>query len=277
MVPQSHTALEILSWYVESGVDVALGDEPVDHFASVSVADEPAPLVAREPAQEQRIQAQQAPAQPNATPRQPTEDSVAKAQSLASKCETLADLRAAVEAFDGCSLKNTARTTVFSDGNPEAKIMIVGEAPGRDEDTQGLPFVGNSGQLLDKMLKAIGLDRTEVYITNILPWRPPGNRAPTPAEAAICKPFIDRHIELIAPELIVLVGGASAKTMLDTSSGIMSLRGKLTNLEIGGKSITAIPMLHPAYLLRQPGHKRLAWTDMLTLQAQIAKEIHDRI
>ena len=196
---------------------------------------------------------------------------VERARELATGAADLAALKAVVESFDGCNLKFTARSTVFADGNPQARIMLIGEAPGRDEDEQGLPFVGRSGQLLDKMLAAIGLDRTKVYITNVLPWRPPGNRTPTSAETDICLPFVERHIELVAPDLLVFVGGSSAKTMLRTTTGIMSLRGKWQQVSIGGREIPAMPCLHPAYLLRTPNHKALAWRDLLAIQAKLTE------
>ncbi len=203
----------------------------------------------------------------------PTDEVARSAAELAAACSTLEELRDAIAGFDGCNLKATARSTVFADGNPQARLMIVGEAPGRDEDEQGLPFVGKSGQLLDRMLAAIGLDRTGVYIANVIPWRPPGNRTPTPAEVSICKPFIDRQIELAAPDLLMLVGGSAAKAMLNTSKGIMSLRGGWTACAIGNRSIPVMPTLHPAYLLRQPAHKRLAWSDLLAIKARLAEPI----
>lgn len=180
----------------------------------------------------------------------------------------LADLRAVLDRFNGCSLKKTAQKTVFSDGNPKARVMLVGEAPGADEDRIGKPFVGVSGQLLDRMLSMIGLDRTSVYITNILPWRPPGNRTPTPAEMALFFPFVIRHIQLIAPDFLVFVGGTAAKTLLQTTEGVMSLRGKFHsfNLGDGGHCVRALATLHPAYLLRSPGQKRAAWADLLLLK-----------
>ena len=165
---------------------------------------------------------------------------------------TLADLRAALLAFDGCNLRLTATQLVFADGNPESRVMLVGEAPGRDEDIQGLPFVGRSGQLLDRMLAAIGLTRNEVYIANVVPWRPPGNRTPTPQETAICRPFIERQIELCNPDFLILLGGAAANELLDTAEGILKLRGRWRDYNTGTRTIRAMATLHPAYLLRQP-------------------------
>jgi uracil-DNA glycosylase len=175
-----------------------------------------------------------------------------------------------IEAYDGCGLKKTATQVVFSDGVPGSRVMLVGEAPGRDEDIQGKPFVGKSGQLLDLMLKAIGLDRTSVYIANTIYWRPPGNRPPTAEESAQCLPFIRRQIELAKPDIIVFVGGVSAKTMLNTKDGIMQLRGTWTELSLPALgTLPALPTLHPAYLLRNPAHKRLAWADWLSLKARL--------
>ncbi|MEL6751137.1 MAG: uracil-DNA glycosylase [Pseudomonadota bacterium] len=255
---------ELLDWYVFAGVDVALQDEPANHFAAQAVVEQPV-------APPRKAEVRSARAAKTADAVVPNDEVIARAKDVAETAQTLADLREAMTSFEGCNLKATARSTVFSDGNPDAKIMVIGEAPGRDEDEQGLPFVGKSGQLLDKMFGAIGLDRTSIYITNILPWRPPGNRTPTPVEAAICKPFVDRHIALVAPDILVLVGGSSAKTMMQTQSGIMSVRGKLTEITLGDRSFPALPMLHPAYLLRQPAHKRHAWADLLTLQAWLAE------
>lgn len=189
-------------------------------------------------------------------------------KSLAAQAKTLDELRTIVKNYDGCPLKKTATNTVFSDGNPQAKIMVIGEAPGADEDRQGLPFVGLSGKLLDRMFAAIGLDRTTIYITNIIPWRPPGNRQPTTSETNLCLPFVERHIELISPEFLILVGGTSAKTILQSTEGIMKLRGKWLSYQTSGmtKPIRTLATFHPAYLLRAPGQKRLAWLDLLMLK-----------
>jgi len=174
--------------------------------------------------------------------------------------------------FDMCDLKHSAMNTVFSDGNPESKIMLVGEAPGADEDKQGLPFVGQSGQLLDKALKTIKLDRTNVYISNIIPWRPPGNRPPTNYEISICLPFIKKHIEIIQPEILVLVGGVSAKALLDTNEGILKLRGEWQEYRTeSGKAIKTIATYHPAYLMRSPSQKALVWQDMLRIEDGLKK------
>ena len=288
-------ALEIMQWLAEMGDDVPLADEPVDRFAeSEKIRQEM--LAKRKSANSANLQDSQAAFSRNAAPGStlqervdalklksrkpshpesnseavlPDETVVQSAREIAAGAKTLEELRQAIEAFEGCNLRRTAKHTVFADGNPQAKIMLVGEAPGRDEDLQGLPFVGRSGQLLDRMLAAIGLDRTSVYISNVIPWRPPGNRTPTPAEVEICRPFIERHMELVAPQIIVMVGGSSAKMMLQTTDGILKLRGKWQQIGIGDKQVDAIATLHPAYLLRQPAQKRLAWHDLLKIKAKL--------
>lgn len=184
---------------------------------------------------------------------------------------TLEDLKSALQAFDGCALKKTASNLVFADGNPAADIMLIGEAPGRDEDRMGLPFVGGAGQLLDKMLKSIGMDRQNVYITNILPWRPPGNRTPSPEETQLLWPFLRRHIQLKAPKIIFALGGSSAKLLLNTQTGILKLRGQMQEIDFsdagdGSLLIPVLPSLHPAYLLRAPNMKKQAFLDLLQLQ-----------
>lgn len=303
MNPTSPEWAEVLAWYAEAGIDVALDDKPINRFeqskkAADAVKSAATKAAARTPAAGVRSPSSAGPS-PSSQPSPPSPHSphsppspqsppqrhpaaqmeraipdagvVERARKLAADSDDLAALKAAVESFDGCNLKFTARSTVFADGNPQARIMLIGEAPGRDEDEQGLPFVGRSGQLLDKMLAAIGLDRTSVYITNVLPWRPPGNRTPTSAETDICLPFVERHIELAAPDLLVFVGGSSAKTMLRTTTGIMSLRGKWQQVTIGERDIPAMPCLHPAYLLRTPNHKALAWRDLLAIKAKLAE------
>jgi uracil-DNA glycosylase len=190
----------------------------------------------------------------------------------AATAATLEDLRTRLDAFTGCALKNTATQLVFSDGNPEADIMFVGEAPGADEDRIGKPFVGRAGQLLDKMLAAIGLDRSKVYIANVVPWRPPGNRTPTPVETAACLPFTRRQIELVDPKILVCLGAPSAQTLLAIKDGIMRARGKWMSYEVSpGRAIPALAMLHPAYLLRTPAQKKLAWQDLRLIAKELAK------
>ena len=171
--------------------------------------------------------------------------------------------------FDGCALKATAKNLVVYRGAKTARVMLIGEAPGRDEDLEGKPFVGRAGQLLDKMLASIGLTEADVHITNIVYWRPPGNRPPTPQEALACRPFLERQIELVVPEFLLLLGGAAAKEVLGVTDGIMRLRGKWRDLTIGGRTIPALATLHPAYLLRTPAAKQNAWSDLLALKSRL--------
>jgi DNA polymerase len=213
------------------------------------------------------------PPPPKAKPKaklQPAEDAVNTARAMAAAASTIAELRAAVDKFDGCALKATARNTVFSDGIDGSPVLILGEAPGKDEDEQAKPFVGRSGQLLDKMLAAIGLDRkVNILISNTIYWRPPGNRDPTQGETVACLPFVERLIELSQPKLLILTGKAAAHTVLKREDGVMKLRGRrlLYNREGLTAPINAMVMLHPAYLLRQPQQKRLAWSDLLLAEA----------
>jgi uracil-DNA glycosylase family 4 len=191
--------------------------------------------------------------------------------TLANAATTLDELRAALENFGGCALKQTATNLVFIDGNPKARLLIIGEAPGAEEDRQGLPFIGPAGKLLDQMLAAIGLDRTSVLITNTLYWRPPGNRNPSPAEIAACLPFVERSIEIVDPAVLVLAGGTAAKTLLATKEGIMKLRGRWFNFKTARMSqpIPTMAIFHPAFLLRSPGQKRAAWADLLEIRRQL--------
>ena len=193
-----------------------------------------------------------------------------EAREAAASARTLAELRDCLLRFEGCGLKATATQLVFGSGEAGAEVMFVGEAPGADEDRQGFPFVGRAGQLLDKMLASIGLDRGKVYIANVVPWRPPGNRTPTPLETAACLPFTRRQIELVAPKILVCLGAPSAQTLLGSREGITRLRGRWFDYAAGEAAIRAIAMLHPAYLLRQPAHKRLAWLDLRLLAKEIA-------
>lgn len=273
----THRAL--LDWYVEAGADEAIGDEPVDRFAAhaASVAQ-----IENAPARTAGVSGQLSEniaspvsvspqARPEPAPLQSRDSAVQTAQETAAAAGTLEELRSAFEAFDGCPLKETATNFVFADGTPGARLMFIGEAPGAEEDRQGLPFVGPAGQLLDRMLAAIGLDRTQAYITNILPWRPPGNRNPTDAEIAACLPFLERHISLADPEVLIFVGGTAAKTLLRRSEGIMRLRGKWMTYEpVSGTPVTARALLHPAYLLRQPAQKRETWRDLLEIKQRLA-------
>lgn len=267
---------ELLLFYADSGADEALAEEAADRFAESAQA-------TKAPAREQAQPEAQPTAQPASHPApprperpsprpaaMPDEAQVQNARELARQAASLADLRACMEAFEGCNLRYTAKQLVFADGNPKAEIMFVGEAPGRDEDIEGLPFVGRSGRLLDRMLAAIGLDRQSAYITNVIPWRPPGNRTPTPFETEICRPFIERHIELIGPRVLVPLGGPSAKLLLGATTGILKLRGKWsTHQTPDGRRIDAMPSLHPAYLLRNPAHKKLAWRDFLEIKGKL--------
>jgi DNA polymerase len=266
---------DLLAFYAEAGVDAPLLDEPIDRFTPVAP---PAPAAATRqgdrPAKKTASAASEQPrkpvARPPATAAVPDEAQAALARSLASQAASLEELREMMAAFEGCNLKFTAKNLVFSDGNPEAPLMLVGEAPGRDEDIEGRPFVGRSGQLLDRMLAAIGFDRRSAYIANVIPWRPPGNRTPTPHETEICRPFIERQIELVNPKVLVNLGGPSAKTLLNTTEGILRLRGNWrVHTTASGVTIPAMPTLHPAYLLRTPAHKRLAWRDLLEVKAKL--------
>jgi uracil-DNA glycosylase len=274
-------ARALLKWLVEAGADEALTDAPVDRFAvaaevkpiaaaSVSVPAPlrnqpmPAPQVARAPAGDLPRVTIPSPAL------MPASTATRSAREVAASCSTLDELRAAVEAFEGCQLKVTAKHTVFADGHHDAPVMLIGEAPGRDEDLQGLPFVGRSGQLLDRMLNAIGLDRaTSAYITNVIFWRPPGNRPPTPEEAAICAPFLIRHIELKQPKVLVLLGGTPVKHVLNIEEGITRTRGRWGRYPLNGEEIPALPTFHPAYLLRQPAAKKQAWQDLVNLKLKL--------
>ena len=268
-------ARAMLKWLVDAGADEALADAPIDRFA---VAAESIPAPPRvEPVPERSVT--RAPARPveplparapAAFATAPASASAKSAREVAAACTTLDQLKAAVESFEGCALKVTAKHTVFADGHADAKVMLIGEAPGRDEDLQGLPFVGRSGQLLDRMLNAIGLDRSSsAYITNVIFWRPPGNRPPTPEEAAICAPFLLRHIELKQPKVLVLLGGTPVKHVLNIDEGITKIRGRWGRYVLNGIEIPALPTFHPAYLLRQPGAKRQAWQDLVNLKLKL--------
>ena len=255
-------------WFAISGVHDYAGETPVNFYQlqpkpkNVEAPRVETPRVETPSAETPRAETQRAEA-----PAEDQTEAVAEAEKLAAQASDLATLREAMMSFDLCPLKKTARNLVFADGTPQAQIMLIGEAPGQEEDRQGLPFVGRSGQLLDKMLAAIGLSRAEnIYITNILPWRPPGNRNPFDWERAVCRPFLDRHIELIAPKILIFLGGVAAKELLNTTRGIMSLRGRWHKMKIKDREIDALPTLHPAYLLRQPAQKSLAWSDMLLVK-----------
>jgi DNA polymerase len=283
-----------LRWQVEAGADEAILESPIDHFAATppKPAAEPVTDTATEapiapPAEAAPGQADTpAPPASPAPPRLEPADAVNEtARDLAGGCEDLPALKSALAVFDGCALKSTATNLVFGTGAATADIMLVGEAPGRDEDRDGTPFVGASGQLLDGMLEFLNLGRDKnVYITNILPWRPPGNRQPTAAEIAACLPFLERHIALIAPRLLVFLGGTSAKTLLNRTEGITRLRGQWYDyaspaMETAGMvPIPAMATLHPAYLLRQPAQKRAAWLDLIAVREKLdaLTAVHER-
>lgn len=271
-------AASALRWYVEQGLDETIGEEPIDRFAlkppAPAAASPTTATIVPGPTPMRAPPSPAVPAQP-AAPRAPvpleSPQLVEDARESARGCTTIAELEQAVRAFEGCALKRTAKNTVFADGVAGAPVMIVGEAPGADEDRLGKPFVGVSGQLMDRMFAAIGMSRaSDLYITNILFWRPPGNRTPTLAEQAICLAFTRRHIELARPKLVVLAGGTSAKAVLDTTEGIMRLRGKWTSLTLDdGTTVPVLPTFHPAYLLRTPASKRQSWLDLLAIDKRL--------
>ncbi|WP_238298415.1 uracil-DNA glycosylase, partial [Methylobacterium soli] len=197
------------------------------------------------------------------------DEAAGDARARAKETRSLEELVALLAGFDGCPLKFTAKNLVFADGNPASRLMFVGEAPGADEDRIGKPFMGRSGQLLDRMMRAIGLDRSSAYIANIVPWRPPGNRNPTPQEVSICKPFVERQIELADPDLIVCLGSPATQALTGTKDGILKARGRFYPYRVGSREIRVLATLHPAYLLRQPVQKRLAWRDFRMLRAAL--------
>jgi DNA polymerase len=274
-------ALTALRWLVEAGADEAINEEPIDRFASKS------PIAPRVPASPTALGEQGKPvsiartATAASRPRPPAEgpptlerpnetDLIGHALDVAAGCSTLADLKAALESFEGSQLKKKATNLVFADGNPQSRVMFVGEAPGAEEDRVGLPFVGAAGKLLDLMLAAIGRDRSSAYIINVLPWRPPENRTPEATEVAQCIPFLRKHIELAQPEVMILLGAVAVRHVLGLAEGIMKYRGRWMEYRVGEKMIPVMPTLHPAYLLRQPAHKRLAWRDLQAVESKIA-------
>jgi DNA polymerase len=294
----------LLSWHRDMGADDALGETPVDWLArgdaapghgfrlrgaagAPATSGSAAGLAAgRMPATPQRLPERAPPgrvARPGPAPASPPpvptrqfptaapDDALMTARAAARQAKTLEALRATLARFDGCGLKATAKNLCFYRGAEHARLMLIGEAPGRDEDLQGKPFVGRAGQLLDKMLAAIGLGEADVHITNIVYWRPPGNRTPTPQEAQVCRPFLERQVELVAPDIVLLLGGAAAKELLGVTDGIMRLRGKWREVTLGQRKVRALATLHPAYLLRTPAAKRLAWRDLLAVKAALAK------
>ena len=253
-------AKQILEWYILAGVEETCAEVP---FAQIPKSVHPSV-----------VQSSSAPpviARPATT---------GLAQNVGGACQTandlclginsLDELKAAVENFEGCALKMTASNTVFGDGNPHSKIMLIGEAPGADEDRAGVPFVGRSGQLLDRMMSAISLDRNLYYICNILPWRPPGNRTPLDSEIAVCLPFLRRQIDLVDPDYLFIMGGAAANSLLGVAGTISKLRGHWFDYtKSNGKIAKALASFHPAYLLRTPGQKSKAWADVLRLSKEL--------
>ena len=256
MTPDPRAVESLLAFWADAGVDACFEDETVDRIAERvrPIRATAAPAIVA-----------QAPVGPDIS------GAVADARRLAAEAKDLAELAAAIAAFDGCSLKfEGARQAVFARGAPDAPVMVIGEAPGAEEDQQGAPFVGHAGKLLDKMLAAAGLEG-RVFITNTVYWRPSGNRTPSPHEQLVCSPFLERTIDLVAPKLLLLVGGASAKALLQRSEGILSLRGRWFDWRStdGNLSVPALPTLHPAFLLRQPAAKKKAWADLLTLTERL--------
>jgi uracil-DNA glycosylase len=271
----------ILAFYVEAGVDAVLQEEPVDRFAGDAQPDPvsaphqelPATAIAAKPARAPLLGRENSRPAAVAAPLDapPSADAaIMAARDLARSAASLEDLRALLDTFEGCGLRKTAKQLVFAAGNPKARVMFVGEAPGREEDLEGLPFVGRSGQLLDRMMAAIGLDRSNAYIANVVPWRPPGNRTPTPQETATCLPFTLRQIELADPDVLVCLGGPSAQTLLGIKEGIKRSRGRWHAYHTGTREIRAIASFHPAYLLRNPIEKRFVWRDFLAIKKALA-------
>lgn len=265
-------AARMLQFLIDAGADEIQGETPVDRFQT-ALPLAPAPsLRPQAPPKTDAPSRQPVPSIPRPAVALPADFAAAtqSARALAQAAGTLDALKAAMSAFEGCGLKATANSLVFADGNPEARVMFIGEAPGSDEDRQGVPFVGRSGQLLDRMMAAIGLDRTTAYISNVIPWRPPGNRTPTAEEAAVCVPFIQRHIALVRPLILVCLGATPAKHLLGVETGITRLRGRWMRYTEDGLDIAVLPTFHPAYLLRSPASKKQSWSDMLALKAALS-------
>lgn len=279
---EREAALAALRWLVEAGADEAVEETAADRYAvpappvaaaAAPALRPPAPPASGPPA---RFAAPEPPPTwtPAATPPAAAEALVADARAAAAAAADLPALHAAIRAFEGCPLKKSATKTVIFRGNPEARVMLIGEAPGRDEDLQGEPFVGAAGKLLDAMLRWAGFGLDEVFVTNVLFWRPPGNRTPEQREIAVCLPFVERQIELLHPRYLMLIGNVSTKSLLARSEGITRLRGRWFPYQHEGMAapIPAMAALHPAYLLRQPAQKRQAWRDFLDFHAAVAGE-----
>jgi uracil-DNA glycosylase len=278
----------VVAFYVEAGVDAVLEETPVNRF-TVEAPQSRDPHLPPDDPTEVRPRArltlnragEDSPdfrSRPPPISRDapvPPDAATMAAREAAKRVTSLEALRAILERFEGCGLRLTAKRLVFADGNPQAKVMFVGEAPGREEDIEGLPFVGRSGQLLDRMMATIGLDRTRAYIANVIPWRPPGNRTPTPQESQICLPFIKRQIELADPDILVCLGGPSAAALLGITEGIRRSRGRWRTYHTGTREIRAIATFHPAYLLRTPLEKRFAWRDFLAIQKALETQMTD--
>jgi DNA polymerase len=284
---RTKTARALLAFYLEAGVDAVVGDEPVNRLEDEHASRAASTISVELPQTPENglgeghttRKAQRSNDTPSlaltggraAAPLPASPDAaIMEARERAKSAASLEELRAILQSFEGCSLKLTATQLVFSDGNPQGRVMFVGEAPGRDEDLAGLPFVGRSGKLLDRMMAAIGLDRNSAYIANIVPWRPPGNRTPTPQEVAICMPFLLRQIELADPDIVVCLGKPSTAALLGIDEGIRKLRGRWFPYHTGSREIRAMPTFHPAYLLRSPLEKRFAWRDFLAIKAALA-------
>jgi uracil-DNA glycosylase family 4 len=277
MDPGTEDARDLLAFYLDAGADALLGEEPVDRMAEetppppVAVSspnrrDAATEPLAREPFARKATMPPAKPATALAAPPASPEAAAMAAREAARSAATLEDLRALLDGFEGCALRATATQLVFADGNPQSRVMFVGEAPGYEEDVSGKPFVGRSGKLLDLMVEAIGLDRSKIYIANVVPWRPPGNRTPTPQETAICLPFIRRQIELADPDILVCLGGPAMQTLLAIKDGITRSRGRWFPYDTGTREIKALATFHPAFLLRSPLQKRFAWRDFLALK-----------
>lgn len=265
---------DLLTFYVESGVDIALDEAPANRFAHAQMAAvEAAPAAPASAKPRPELRSEPRPPVPMAVSAAPPppEEAIMAARMAAKSAVSLEALREIMNAFEGCALRTTAKQLVFGDGSAEARLMFVGEAPGSEEDQKGVPFVGRSGQLLDKMLGAIGIARSEVYIANIVPWRPPGNRDPSIHETQICLPFIQRQIELVDPQVLVCLGKPSTATLLGVTEGIRKTRGRWFVYKTGeGRDIRATATFHPAYLLRTPIEKRFAWRDFLAIKKALA-------